>query len=258
MQRAKLAEHRWATRSSNGGDGGDGGGPQADTAIALFPMGHNSGPTAVSCLVARTIDPPFLTFPGIASPVGQGAMLARPERVRTGLGHSGFGGRSGMDQPGSRDRRVRSGLGAAPMAPPPRLLGDHGGVLGLIRWLGQDVGGLLTGMATDPNIAVPLALWAWVGSLGARERVGLRKPATPDVDPTAADPLRSEPSVRAAVWRNRRRKDGRERAGSLPARAPHVCVFIHIERRGLDRVGLPRGTRETRDIVPRKQGGMTK
>lgn len=121
---------------------------------------------------AFELNPLFFTPLGLASAVGQGAMMAQPEWVRTTLD---WAIRLLVAYPVWINAALVIAFavlaGGSLLSVYVRswaLLAGTLSVLFLVWWFGQDVGGLLTGMATDPNTAVPLAVWAVVGALETR------------------------------------------------------------------------------------------
>lgn len=117
-------------------------------------------------------NPLFFTGLGLASPFGQGAMMSQPHAIQTTLGWM-------ANLSGSAPVLLNVAWIVVLVALTLALVFAPGAkstlyaalvVLFVVWWFGQDVGGLLTGMATDPNTAVPLALLVWAGFLMARQR----------------------------------------------------------------------------------------
>jgi hypothetical protein len=121
---------------------------------------------------ALQVNPTFFTPLGLASLFGQGAMMPAPHLVEASLAWAAS----------LADRApvvLNAAFVAVPLVlgllllrrAPSRALALTATVfLGLVWWFGQDVGGLLGGMATDPNTAVPQALLLWAAFAGERER----------------------------------------------------------------------------------------
>ncbi len=115
------------------------------------------------------LNPLFFTTLGLAAPVGQGAMMAQPRWIQSSLGWALIGIQAAPVW-------INLGLVLALVALAILVLVRGrslwvmvalGSFLTLVWWFGQDVGGLFTGMATDPNTAVPLMLLAWAGYVRA-------------------------------------------------------------------------------------------
>jgi len=115
-------------------------------------------------------NPLFFTGLGLASPFGQGAMMSQPHAIQATLGWMANLSGSAPVWLNVAWMVMMLGLGSALFFAPGAKATLYAALafLFVVWWFGQDVGGLLTGMATDPNTAVPLALLAWAGFLMAR------------------------------------------------------------------------------------------
>jgi hypothetical protein len=116
------------------------------------------------------LNPLFFSGLGLASLFGQGAMMAQPTWVVATL-------RWAADAAGVQPVLwngilvlVLAGAGVALLFEPGSRATALTATLALLLvwWFGQDLGGLFTGMATDPNTAAPLALLVWVGYRSSR------------------------------------------------------------------------------------------
>jgi hypothetical protein len=119
---------------------------------------------------ALQLNPLFFTGLGLAAPFGQGAMMPQPAFILASLGAAAdLAGRAPLVL-NLLLTLVLAGSGFAlflrPASRPLAFLLTA--FLLVVWWFGQDVGGLFTGMATDPNTAVPLALLVWSGLYAAK------------------------------------------------------------------------------------------
>lgn len=136
------------------------------------------GPTPASLAAAAVLalgavlqaNPLFFTPMGLSSPFGQMEMMTQPRVIENTLG---WAVSAASSAPVAVNAALIAGAGALALALALRPASASTAALAsvflfVVWWFGQDVGGLFTGMATDPNTSVPLAIWVWAGYLGAR------------------------------------------------------------------------------------------